>query len=186
MARPREFDPETALKGATDVFWRQGYKATNMPDLLRAMGLTRGSFYKAFRDKESTYLRALDFYDTHVLSGAVARLDACGGPDTWTCLAPLFKGPADGRWGCFICNAMVERAPDSPAVAARTNAMAARLRDAIAGVLRRSGAGRPGEDPAETADLILHLYFGHQAIGRAGAAGADWAARLRHLLGGAR
>ncbi len=182
MARPREFDPETALKGATDIFWRQGYKATNLPDLLRAMGLTRGSFYKAFRDKESAYLKALDFYDAHVLSGAVARLDACAGPDAWTCLAPLFDGPADARWGCFICNAMVERAPESPEVAARTNAMAARLRDAIAGVLHRCEAGRAGEDREETADLILHLYFGHQAIGRAGAAEVDWATRLHHLL----
>ena len=79
MARPREFDPEKALKGATDIFWRQGYKATNLPDLLAAMGLTRGSFYKAFRDKESVYLQALDHYDRSVVTPTVNRLDMCYG-----------------------------------------------------------------------------------------------------------
>ena len=183
MARPREFDLETALKGATDIFWRQGYRATNLPDLLCAMGLTRGSFYKAFRDKEGVYLRALDFYDAHVLSGTVAQLDACEGPSAWTCLAGLFEGTSEDRRGCFICNAMVELGPESPAVAARTAAMAGRLRDAILRVLERLGPARDARESAETADLILHLYFGHQAVGKAGRTEADWAGRLRHLLG---
>ena len=183
MARPREFDLEMALKGATDVFWRKGYRATNLPDLLDAMGLTRGSFYKAFRDKEGVYLRALDFYDQHVLSRAVAQLDACEGPTAWACLARLFDGPSDDRRGCFICNAMVELGLESPDVAARTAAMSTRLREAIARVLARFGPLRAGYEIAETADLILHLYFGHQAMGKAGGAGTDWAGRLRSLLG---
>ena len=48
MARPRAFDEDVALDGAMHIFWRQGYGATNLPDLLNAMGLTRGSFYKAY------------------------------------------------------------------------------------------------------------------------------------------
>lgn len=183
MVRPREFDLQTALQGATDIFWRQGYRATNLPDLLGAMGLTRGSFYKAFRDKESVYLDALDFYDANVLSKGIARLDACEGPSAWACLAGLFDGPSDTQRGCFICNAMVELAPEYPNVAAKTDAMAARLRDAIAGVLERCGPARDARQIAETADLILHLYFGHQAMGKAGGVEADWAGRLRYLLG---
>ena len=74
MARPREFNADDALNGAMEIFWRQGYKATNLPDLLSAMGLTRGSFYKAFHDKRAVYLDVLDLYDESVVQGAVDML----------------------------------------------------------------------------------------------------------------
>ena len=182
MGRPREFDTDKAVQGAMEIFWRRGYLATNLPDLLIAMGLTRGSFYKAFRDKESAYLAALDHYDKVVVSKAVQALGNCTGPDANSCLSLLFAPAKDPRRGCFICNAMVELAPDNSSVSDKANAMADRLRVAIHGVLERYGArGRAG-DAAETADLILHLYFGHQAMGKSGGHGADWAGHLRHLL----
>lgn len=182
MARPREFDPETSVLGAMNIFWRQGYLATNLPDLLRAMGLTRGSFYKAFHDKETAYMAALECYDRTVVSKTVAMLDKSVEETAEASLAPLFAETADPRRGCFICNAMVDVAADNAAVADRANAMASRIRDAIRGVLERHGvAGRVG-DAAATSDLILHLYFGHQAMGRAGRDRSDWPDHLRKLL----
>ena len=74
MARPREFDFDEAVEGAMQIFWRQGYHATNLPDLLKAMGLTRGSFYKAFGDKRRAYLEALSRYNQVNISAAVAFL----------------------------------------------------------------------------------------------------------------
>ena len=63
MARPREFDIDTALARALDVFWEKGYGDASLPDLLEGMKLTRGSLYKAFADKETLYLRVLERYD---------------------------------------------------------------------------------------------------------------------------
>ncbi len=182
MARPREFDHDTALKGATDIFWEQGYRATNLPDLLDAMGLTRGSFYKAFRDKETIYLEALDFYDREVVDKVVDALDTCVGPTAKSCLSMLFAGEENASRGCFICNAMVELAPDHPQVAAKANAMADRMRQAIYDVLLRYDVRGAGGVASETADLILHLYFGKMAMGKAGGAQRDWRRRLQHLL----
>lgn len=180
MARPREFDMETALHGAMQIFWRHGYKATNLPDLLTAMGLTRGSFYKAFDDKLATYLAALDQYDKEVIQQGSAALRGCAGPDPLTCLALLFDAPKDPKLGCFICNAMVEMAPFEPEVARRTRAMAETLRAAIQSVLDRTGVQG---DTAQMADVVLHLYFGDQAMGRSGGARGDWRAALQRLLG---
>lgn len=182
MARPREFDHDTALKGATEIFWERGYRATNLPDLLSAMGLTRGSFYKAFRDKETIYLEALDFYDREVVDKVVETLNSCEGQSAWHCLFPLFAGEENASRGCFICNAMVELAPDHPKVAAKANAMAERMRHAINDVLLRYGLRGAGRDASETADLILHLYFGKMAMGKSGGARRDWGRRLQHLL----
>nr|MDQ3318315.1 TetR/AcrR family transcriptional regulator [Actinomycetota bacterium] len=45
MARTKEFRPEVALDAAMHLFWRKGYGATSMRDLLDAMCIGRGSFY---------------------------------------------------------------------------------------------------------------------------------------------
>ena len=177
MARPREFELEDALRGAMDVFWTQGYRATNLPDLLKAMGLTRGSFYQAFGDKEAAYLKALDYYDSEVVSKVVGMLNSCEKESAIDCLMPMFQPNGKEEKGCFICNAMVELGSENERAAAKTKAMAARLRNGILGVLVRYGAGQNGRSVAETADLILHLYFGKQAMGKAGGAQDDWESR---------
>ena len=60
--RPRSFDRGRALERAMHVFWRQGYEATSVSDLTRAMRINPPSLYAAFGDKERLYLEALGRY----------------------------------------------------------------------------------------------------------------------------
>lgn len=60
--RPRSFDRDKALERAMHVFWRQGYEATSVSDLTRAMRINPPSLYAAFGDKEHLYLEAIDRY----------------------------------------------------------------------------------------------------------------------------
>jgi len=60
--RPRSFDRDQALERAMHVFWRQGYEATSVNDLTRAMQINPPSLYAAFGDKERLYLEALARY----------------------------------------------------------------------------------------------------------------------------
>lgn len=57
--RPRGFDPEVALKAASERFRSFGYAATSLDDLAAATGLARPSLYAAFGDKKALYLAAL-------------------------------------------------------------------------------------------------------------------------------
>ena len=183
MARVREFDTNRALEGAMEIFWRHGFKATNLPELLAAMGLTRGSFYKAFKDKESVYLKALDQYDKTVVKLALDMLENCKKPQASDCLTQIFMPSSNPERGCFICNAMVELAPDNPLVAAKANAMAERLKSGFVAVLERHNVGRSPEHRSELGDVLLHLYFGRQAMGKSGLGNTNWPMRLRHFLG---
>ena len=63
MARTKEFRPEAALDAAMQLFWRKGYEATSMRDLLDGMGIGRGSFYDTFGDKHALFLAALDRFE---------------------------------------------------------------------------------------------------------------------------
>jgi AcrR family transcriptional regulator len=62
--RPREFDADTALDRALDLFWRQGYEGTSIADLRKAIGITAPSLYAAFGSKEELYRRVLERYLT--------------------------------------------------------------------------------------------------------------------------
>ena len=62
LGRPREFDVDTALDLALQVFWRKGYEGASMSDLTEAMGITKPSLYAAFGNKEDLFRKALDRY----------------------------------------------------------------------------------------------------------------------------
>ena len=55
MARPQEFDTAEALYKAMDVFWRKGYEATSLADLLDATGLSKSSLYATFGGKREFF-----------------------------------------------------------------------------------------------------------------------------------
>ncbi|MGH8920910.1 MAG: TetR/AcrR family transcriptional regulator, partial [Actinomycetes bacterium] len=57
MARPRKFDEQTVVRAARDQFWRTGYTATSLDDLMAATGLGRASIYAAFGDKHALFVR---------------------------------------------------------------------------------------------------------------------------------
>jgi TetR/AcrR family transcriptional regulator, transcriptional repressor for nem operon len=59
MARNKAFDATEALHKAMQVFWKKGYHATSMEDLVTAMGINRASLYDTFGDKKQLYLSAL-------------------------------------------------------------------------------------------------------------------------------
>ena len=65
--RPREFKTEQALAAAMQQFWRVGYEATSLQDLLKAMQLSKSSLYQTFGSKHELFLRSIDFYQQAVV-----------------------------------------------------------------------------------------------------------------------
>ena len=60
--RPRAYDPQAALRRASDAFWKTGYSGTSLDEISAATGMNRPSLYAAFGDKHALYLKALDQY----------------------------------------------------------------------------------------------------------------------------
>lgn len=186
MGRPREFDPERALEGAMALFWARGYEAASLEELLEAMGIARGSLYKAFRSKRRVFLMALELYDRTVVEALVRALGqgpGSGAERVRRLLAGVARDVAEAgdRRGCFLCNAAVGEAQADPEVAARVMAMMRRLEAALADAL--AGAdGAPAAAPearAETARLLLAAYMGLRVLARAGYPAAELEALAR-------
>ena len=62
MARPREFDADTALDGAIGVFREHGFEGASAEMLVKAMGIGRQSLYDTFGDKWQLYRAAVRRY----------------------------------------------------------------------------------------------------------------------------
>lgn len=176
MARPREFDEDQVLDTAMNLFWAQGYEAVSLEDLLGAMGIARGSFYKAFGSKRDVYLAALERYDRTVVEVAIAMLrDPMGGDGSarlrrflLSAIEPL---ESDGdRRGCFLCNAAVDRVLLDPEAGERVTATMRRIEHAIAAALNDAdeASTRDKISDAESARHLLTVYMGLRVLARAG------------------
>jgi TetR/AcrR family transcriptional repressor of nem operon len=68
MGRPRSFDEESAVARAAELFADHGYEGTSVDDLVRGLGVHRGSLYSAFGSKRALYLRVLREHVTALAS----------------------------------------------------------------------------------------------------------------------
>jgi AcrR family transcriptional regulator len=60
--RRRAYDPEAALRQATETFWKTGYAGTPLDSIAEATGMNPPSLYAAFGNKHALYLEALAHY----------------------------------------------------------------------------------------------------------------------------
>ncbi len=73
--RPRQFDRDDALDRAMELFWKKGYGATSMSDLVEYTGVSKQSLYNTFGDKRSLFLEALDRYCARTDAGMEQALE---------------------------------------------------------------------------------------------------------------
>ncbi|WP_111781499.1 TetR/AcrR family transcriptional regulator [Agrobacterium tumefaciens] len=116
--RPRNFDRTQALEGALMAFWRKGFEATSMNDLVRAMGINSPSIYAAFGSKEALFGETVRLYNTAYADGLLQALtntpDAASGVSAmFEAAVELFTRP-NLPGGCFVVTSIASNAPNGP------------------------------------------------------------------------
>jgi TetR/AcrR family transcriptional regulator, transcriptional repressor for nem operon len=118
MARPREFDESAVLEAAVLCFWKQGYEATSVRDLVAQTGITAASLYNAFGDKRALYQKALDHYVEASVADRIRRCAALPPRQAIEAfLEDIVKRSLNDRdrKGCMLVNAALDVAPHDPA-----------------------------------------------------------------------
>lgn len=95
------------------LFWRQGYSATSLNQLLDAMAIGRSSFYAAFIDKRSLYVEALTLFAerTYAILHALNDQQNPAAAIELFFEHTLFKVPEQRmRRGCMMVNTVLELA----------------------------------------------------------------------------
>lgn len=167
MGRNRSFDETQVLESAMHAFRRHGYAGISIKQLEEATGLSSGSLYNAYGDKEGLFRAAMAFYVDGYVAG---RIEAHAGPvatleDLEQLFLTLFREPMTDGNGCLVVNSTMEfgtqGSPAEEAMARSFDLVTA----GIHGVLRREI--EPERSAAE-ADKLLLLYHGILVFSRAG------------------
>ena len=159
------------LTAIRDQFWKAGYTATSVSDLMRVTGLGKGSLYAAFGDKHRLFLRVLqDYVDT---GHAALRRRLLTTPRAVDALHAYLTNPAaeGAERGCFMANSTSELATLDDDVRERSRqTYAERVRIVAEGVARAQEQGdlSLSLDPATLAAELVAAQQGIVFLGRAG------------------
>lgn len=170
--RPREFDVEEAVRDAIEVFRAHGYHGTSVHDLEAGTGLARGSLYKAFHDKRSLFLAALEHYteaSLHRLNETLLVPGTAREALRATLLGYAARVAAGRCQGCIVTVAAMEMMPGDPEVSAVIERMFRRIQDLFAAtVIRGQLAGEfpRGVDERAVARMLLCVIQGMRVLGK--------------------
>jgi TetR/AcrR family transcriptional repressor of nem operon len=164
MARTREFDDETAVRAARDVFWEHGYASTSLAQLETATGLGRSSLYAAYGSKRGLFDRAAQSYLREVIGPLLAPLEAPNPGQHelvgyFLALAGWIRSstPQIARRGCLMLNTALELNDLDAAATTMVRTYRQRVRTAIL-VAVRSIDGIAS--PEGTADILTAGQIG--------------------------
>ena len=175
MGRPREFDAETALDQAMEVFWRHGYEGATIAQLTEAMGINPPSLYACFGNKEGLLKAALDRY-TKLRN--VWMDEVVAAPTARDVVERMLMGIADKQTdpanppGCLLvqggiaCGSGSENVPFE--LAARRAQNEDQLRDRFVRA-KAEGDLKPSSDPAALARYVSAVSVGMGVMASSGA-----------------
>ena len=116
MARVKLFDKNEVLTKAMNLFWKQGYSATSVQDLVSYLGINRASLYDTFGGKNQLFKKSFELYRKINLEGVMHFFETR--PNVKIGFSELFHTAiqedvldTDNK-GCFVVNTTTELIPN--------------------------------------------------------------------------
>lgn len=181
MARQKTFTPDEALDKAMRLFWKRGYHATSIQDLVEATGVNRASLYDTFGDKEQLFLAAVERYLAEVNRVRLAKLRA--NPSPKDALTGYFEdliafATGEGRrLGCLLTNSAIEFGEQREGLGRRLYGLFDEAEETLVELIERAQAR--GEIPKErdsraAARFLLTMINGMRVMSRVKPDDALW------------
>ncbi len=117
MPRVKLFDENEVLTKAMNLFWKQGYAATSVQDLVAHLRINRASLYDTFGDKEELFKKSFELYRKNSMDRIRQLFD--DQPNVKEGFSELFnhaikEAVSDkDRKGCFAVNNTTELIPNN-------------------------------------------------------------------------
>jgi TetR/AcrR family transcriptional repressor of nem operon len=157
--RPKIYDEEVVLDKAIEVFWKKGYEIASAEDLLKAMGIGKGSFYLAYKNgKQELFEKSLQRFFYKYFNDFLNGLKAIDNPVA--SIKAFYYQMSDEVSalrlnGCYFSNAMVQA--EKQEVKDQAGAIMIKISNSFSEVLIK--AKQKGIIDFNIPDDILPLYF---------------------------
>jgi TetR/AcrR family transcriptional regulator, transcriptional repressor for nem operon len=165
--RPRNFDETEILDKAIDVFWENGYEGSSAEELLKAMGIGKGSFYLIFKGgKEELYEKCLERFSVRALDNFCLSLEKSESPVEF--LKNFFIGLSSAGKdkklkGCYLGNALSEMSVRNPRLRKKAALLLSKLEFKfveIVSAAKISGSLKTSLSPEIIARHLINLWNG--------------------------
>lgn len=185
--RPREFDEAVAVDAVMRTFWRNGYAATSMNDLVEATGLSRSTIYNSFGGKRKLFELALKEY-RRVTTENVSLISRPGEvrDNLRALLQAIVSDELDDHegFGCFVANSSLEVSGRDPELSALVAQHFERLEVSLQRLLKRgqkAGEISPDQDCQMLARYFVTIIQGIRVVSK-GLPAADRRAYLNSII----
>lgn len=173
MARTKAFDQSEVLEKALHIFWRDGFEATSMGQLVKGTGISRSSIYDTYGDKRQLFLAALNAYLSSASQQVINELNSSQQPKKT--IKKLFNNTikrvvSDTECkGCFMANSAVELAGADPEIQMMAKKNKENMVATFTSAIKRGQAAGDISSrfsAAYLAEFIFTAYNGLQVVGK--------------------
>ncbi len=159
------------IEQAMGVFWRNGYKATSVSDIVRETGLNTASMYKEFGDKDGLFLETLSHYRNHIIGPRYQILiDNPNLTGVEMFLKNVFLGAAKQEYkGCLMMNHLAQKHVVGVDAAQKIEAFCAEIESLIEIALKNAqseGDIGSDKDTSQLASFVVFCVHGAVLYGR--------------------
>lgn len=168
-------------------FWRHGFYATSIDELVEAISVSRHAIYTAIGSKHELYRRGFSTYQQEIVTpafGCVEHSDA--GLDAIalffeTQIAAAEKLGLPGP-GCLVANAATETAPHDPQIATEVAAHHRRLKQGFIGAFANEQSSLSRDEIDDLADFLVTAAQGLWSMSRTVNSAAPLRAHVSTLI----
>ncbi len=173
MPRVKLFDENEVLTKAMNLFWKQGYAATSVQDLVTHLGINRASLYDTFGDKEQLFKKSFELYRKTNIEGLKHFLDSQ--KNVREGFAKLFEIAIEeaivdeDRKGCFVVNTTTELVPNDKSIVGLLERNKTDFENIFLQYLQKgkeAGQIKPEQDLKSIAGLFYTLYNGLRVVSK--------------------
>jgi len=173
MPRVKLFDEKEVLTKAMNLFWRKGYSATSVQDLVNHLGINRGSLYDTFGNKEQLFNESLALYKNSTIEGITQLFESHSKVKDG--FAELFdvsirEVMKDKEFkGCFFVNTTTELIPNDEKIHKVFKSIKRDFENLFYKFLKRgkdSGELKTDHDLKSLASMIFILYNGMKVVSK--------------------
>ncbi len=173
MPRVKLFDEQEVLTKAMNLFWKQGYSATSVQDLVSHLGINRASLYDTFGDKEQLFKKSFALYRKSNIEGLIHFFESR--PNIKSGLSELFDIAIQDAIldkeakGCFVVNTTTELIPNDESLMKIIEDNKRNFENLFYEYLKKgkeNGQLKTNQDLKSLASLLFMLYAGIKVVSK--------------------
>ncbi len=172
MPRPRSPSRDALVENAMRQFWKYGYEATSVDDLVQSTGVGRGALYTEFGGKRDLFLACLEHYQDAAVTPGFEQVEADGAgleaiQEFLDVRMATFRSMDLPGAGCLVGNTLTELAALDPEISRAVRSHYDRLTDGFANALSNEmGLKKHHKQVRELAAFIAYSAQGLWAFSR--------------------